>query len=250
MTTPARVLLVEDDPSIRRFVALALEESPIELLQCTSVAQALERLAEGGVALVITDLMLPGESGMGLVQRLAEAPALRRGALVAVYSAGITPTVREQLESMHVWRILSKPTSVLALDACVREALAAWQPVGAQSAVPAAAVAMPADAMGVDEAAAVATHFAGNAALFTAYRASCLAQFPHDIEAGDTAVQAGDAHALRRLAHSLGTVLLTLGRPGDSVLARALESAAQAQGLQAAAPLWTNLRQRLAPPGH
>ena len=36
MTRP-RVLLVEDDPSLRRFVRMALEELPIDLIECDSV---------------------------------------------------------------------------------------------------------------------------------------------------------------------------------------------------------------------
>ncbi|TXC67071.1 response regulator [Piscinibacter aquaticus] len=59
-----RVLLVDDDPSIRRFVALALEDLDLELVEAGSVAQARERLAEGaGYALIVTDLMMPGRPG-------------------------------------------------------------------------------------------------------------------------------------------------------------------------------------------
>lgn len=84
--------------------------------------------------------------------------------------------------------------------------------------------------------------------LFRAYRMSCHAQFPHDQTAGDAAAAAGDAAALRRLGHSLATVLLTLGRPADSALARALESAAQQQDTAAAVSLWQRLRERLGAP--
>lgn len=59
-----RVLLVEDDPSLRRFVALALDELDIQLLRCASVAEAVEVLSQGPVRLVLTDLMMPGESGL------------------------------------------------------------------------------------------------------------------------------------------------------------------------------------------
>ncbi len=38
------VLLVEDDTSITRFVAMALDQLPIELLTCTSVPAAVALL--------------------------------------------------------------------------------------------------------------------------------------------------------------------------------------------------------------
>ena len=89
MSTP-KVLLVEDDSSIARFVQMALEELPIELVTCANVHDAMQALHAGGVELIITDLMLPGESGIDLVQRLLQEPVQGRRIPVAVFSAGLT----------------------------------------------------------------------------------------------------------------------------------------------------------------
>lgn len=121
---PPRVLLVEDDASIARFVQLALEELPIELVTCTNVRDAMQALQAHDTRLIITDLMLPGESGIDLVQRLLHEPVPGHPIPVAVFSAGLTPDVRDQLSAMKVWRMLSKPTSVMELEDCVRDALA------------------------------------------------------------------------------------------------------------------------------
>ena len=123
MSAP-KVLLVEDDSSIARFVQMALEELPIELVTCANVPDAMQALHAGGVELIITDLMLPGESGIDLVQRLLQEPVQGRRIPVAVFSAGLTPPVREQLQAMKVWRMVSKPASVAELEACVTDALA------------------------------------------------------------------------------------------------------------------------------
>ena len=45
MTAKPRVLVVEDDASIRRFVVLALEDEPIELLQAERMAHTLRSVA-------------------------------------------------------------------------------------------------------------------------------------------------------------------------------------------------------------
>ena len=49
------VLLVEDDSSITRFVEMALDQLPIELLTCTTVPAAVALLQQRDVKLVITD---------------------------------------------------------------------------------------------------------------------------------------------------------------------------------------------------
>ena len=68
----------------------------------------------------------------------------------------------------------------------------------------------------------------GDAALYRAFLASCLQQFPDDLRQGDAAVAAADAPALRRVAHSLKSVLLLLGEAEASDAARRLEHAAEA----------------------
>ncbi|KRB39576.1 response regulator [Acidovorax sp. Root70] len=238
MSAP-KVLLVEDDSSIARFVQMALEELPIELVTCTNVPDAMRALHAGRVELIITDLMLPGESGIDLVQRLLQEPVQGRSIPVAVFSAGLTPPVREQLQAMKVWRMVSKPASVAALEACVTDALALTSATPA--CVPAAAAAAP-DTASDDEAQAIATHFAGDEFLFKAYRASCLQQFATDVRQGDAACTAQDWPALRRLAHSLATVLLTLGHPAQSVRARQLENTAAQSAAEPSLEHWRLLR--------
>lgn len=234
---PPRVLLVEDDASIARFVELALEELPIELVTCTNVGDALLALQAGHTRLIITDLMLPGESGIGLVQRLLHEPGLGHPIPVAVFSAGLTPAVRDQLGAMKVWRMLSKPASVTELENCVHDALALPMSPSAD-AQPSQAPAPATQA----EAEAIATHFAGDEFLFRAYRASCLQQFPADVHQGDAACAAQDWPTLRRLAHSLATVLLTLGHPTQSVRARQLENAAAQLAASQCLDQWSKLR--------
>lgn len=230
MTPHPRVLLVEDDAALRRFVAMALEDMPIELVVCAAVAPALEQLANGRFALILTDLMMPGESGFELLERLQREPRLRGDARVAVLSAGLTTVVREQLADLDIWRQLSKPVSVVTLVACVQDALdgaAAQAPGPPEAAVPAAQT-------DGDRAHAVRTYFEGNQDLFDAYRSACMEQFPQDLQAGDAAAAAADLPALRRVAHSLKSVLLTLGYPTLSMQSRALEDTAHAGDLASA----------------
>jgi hypothetical protein len=176
------------------------------------------------------------------VQHQADHPAQRGAARVAVFSAGLTAAMQSRLDTFDVWRQLSKPISLTALEDCVREA------VVARSAAPAdakSACAAGDESLSDDERAAIDRHFGGEQALFIAFRASCRAQFAADLQAGDAAVASGDAAALRRLAHSLKSVLATLGHPGPGATARTLEDAAAAADWASATPLWQRLRAHL-----
>lgn len=207
-----RVLLVEDDTSLQRFVAMALEDEAVRLQACTSVDEALLALAAQGFDLVITDLMMPGRSGHDLLAALQQRPALRGAARLAVFSAGLNATVRQQLEGLGVSRFLSKPCSLADLRACVSD----LRTTG------------PAPAAPSPHRAAIDTYFGGNGALYQAYLARCREQFPLDLASGHEACARGDTHALRLLAHSLKSVLQTLGHADASDIARRLEEDARA----------------------
>lgn len=231
-----RMLVVEDDPLLRRFVRLALETLPMEVLECDSVAAAIQILASAPVNLILTDLMLQGASGVDLLVHLQAFPGLRGQAKVVVLSGGLTPATRLALAPLQVWCMLEKPVSIGVLEQCVQAALAdVMLPAATPTPQPATAV-LP----------AIDPYFGGDAALFHLYRASCLAQFPHDISAGDQASAAQDAQALRRVAHNLKSVLLIIHLPELSAQARTLEQACLAVPPDAAAGHWKSLRSALA----
>lgn len=223
MAARVRVLLVEDDPTLQRFVAMALEDDDVRLQACISVDEALLALATQGFELVISDLMLPGRHGLDLLQTLKQRPELRGQARLAVFSAGINPAVREQLEALGVTRFLSKPCSLADLQSCLD---------GLRDAPPA-----PPAAVHSIHQAAIEQYFGNNTALYQAFLARCRIQFPLDIAIGRRACEQGEHVKLRHLAHSLKSVLLTLGHTEAAAVARQLELDAQqaAEGSDTAA---------------
>ncbi len=77
---PACILLVEDDASIRKMLALNLKKRGFRVIEAQDAEDAL-RLADaesGAVDILVTDVMMPGLSGAGLSVQLRERwPAMR-----------------------------------------------------------------------------------------------------------------------------------------------------------------------------
>lgn len=238
--TPPRVLLLEDDPAVRRFVALALEPLPLQLMPCGTLAEARTLLEHTPVQLVLMDLALPDGSGQEL---LASLPTQDNAACrIVVFSGGVDDAaLRRQLQSQGAWRVLAKPVGVGLLFDTVREALQ-----GTMQADPLAAASQPAEpAPEAHPQDPVTAFFGGDHGLYQAYLASCLAQFGNDLAQGDAAARAHDAPALQRVAHSLKSVLTMLGQPHTAQEAREIEAHAAAGATEAMRNGWQRLRQQL-----
>ena len=230
-----RLLLVEDDPSIRRYVALALEDEGFDGIdEAGTLAAARQCLQAHTYDLVLTDLMLPDGHGTELLEALRDDPGLRRGARLVAFSAGVAPSMRQRLFDLGVAQILEKPVSLQALLDCLRTA------PSEQEAAPAAG--------SEAEDSAIERHFGGQRSLFEEFKAGALRQFAADRAQGDALLQGADVQALRRLAHSLKTVMRLLGRNDAAAHAAALENAAQQPDAAMPALLagWQRLREDLA----
>jgi two-component system NtrC family response regulator len=66
----SNILVVDDDESLRRVTQLQLEEAGYRVLTASSGSEALDMMGQEPSALVITDLRMPGLSGLELLQKI------------------------------------------------------------------------------------------------------------------------------------------------------------------------------------
>jgi two-component system OmpR family response regulator len=71
---PAKILVVDDDPSVRTAVAEYLSGQDYTVLQAEDGAAMRRILHDHDVAIVLLDVMLPGEDGFTLAQELRRRP--------------------------------------------------------------------------------------------------------------------------------------------------------------------------------
>ena len=69
---PARVLVIDDEPQIRRFLEISLRTQGYALSQAATGQAGLEALAMHGADLVILDLGLPDRDGHAVLQELRQ----------------------------------------------------------------------------------------------------------------------------------------------------------------------------------
>ena len=71
-----RILIVEDEPEIVRFLTLELQHEGYEAESCSDGKSGLERALSGGFDLVLLDVMLPQMSGVEVLRRLRQESAV------------------------------------------------------------------------------------------------------------------------------------------------------------------------------
>ena len=73
----ARVLLVDDSISVRKFVGQMLEKAGFDVTTANDGAEALTRLGEGAFDVMVTDLEMPRLNGYELLEDIRRRPATR-----------------------------------------------------------------------------------------------------------------------------------------------------------------------------
>ena len=236
MTSTPLVLVLEDDAAARQFVAMALESLPVQVLQAASLAQARVLLQQHSVALLLTDMTLKDGHATALVEDLVSWPAARVPKVV-VLSGGIYADTRQRLTLLGVQHFLHKPASLTEIEDTVARLLQLTPATAELDASQAPAGLAP------HEWAAVQTYFDGDVAFYQTYQAMSLAQFELDLQAGEDACAQSDAQTLRRTAHSMKSVLRTLGHEALSDMAKQSEDAAHLSPWPQAVLSWQALRQ-------
>ena len=120
----SRILIIDDDPDIRRLLKGALEKSQHEILEAADGNEGMRRWRDGNPDLVITDLLMPGKDGM---DTLFELVSLDPRVKVIAMTGG---NWREAVDRLHDARLfgavrtVAKPFTLSEMLRVVGEVLA------------------------------------------------------------------------------------------------------------------------------
>lgn len=118
--TKGRILVVDDDPSLRRVLQVQLEQEGYEVVVTASAQQALSVLQLRQLDLVITDLKLPGMSGLELLKQIhSQYPQM---IIIMLTAFGTVDTAVEAMKT-GAYDYLTKPVHPDEMSVVVRRAL-------------------------------------------------------------------------------------------------------------------------------
>jgi len=116
------ILLAEDDDSMRRFLAKALERAGYDVVSYGNGAEAFQGLKEKPVTLLLTDIVMPEMDGIELAKRGAELNPEMKIMFITGFAA---VALQHYAEAPRRTRILSKPIHLKDLVREVDKMLAA-----------------------------------------------------------------------------------------------------------------------------
>ncbi|MGW8273359.1 MAG: response regulator, partial [Thermodesulfovibrionales bacterium] len=107
-TQNCRVLVVDDEKNILRLVFMTLAESGYEVETALSAEEAIEKFNLGAFNLVITDLKLPGKTGLELLDYLRAKDADVPVVMITAFG-----TIESAVEAMRrgAFNYLTKPVN-------------------------------------------------------------------------------------------------------------------------------------------
>jgi CheY-like chemotaxis protein len=116
-----RVLIVDDDPSIRRMLELSLQKRGYRTAAACDGSEALEAMRAGQADLVLLDLMMPKVTGWEVLTERAAAPELRKIPVIVITAERGDGIAR--ISSAGICALLPKPFELEALQALVKSCL-------------------------------------------------------------------------------------------------------------------------------
>lgn len=111
----ASILIVDDDPSIRKLVATTLEDvAGFELIEAGDGGEALDLAAQDAPAIVLLDIDMPGLDGLEACRRL-RAETATADTTIVMLTAAAGEEAERAAEEAGADLFLTKPFSPLEL---------------------------------------------------------------------------------------------------------------------------------------
>ncbi len=116
----AKVLVVEDDPDIRKILEMFLTQKGFRVKVAEGAPRALEMLAEEPIDLILSDVRMPDMSGLDLLRHLKERDPEIQLVLMSAYSS-----VKDAVEAIQLGAAdyVEKPIDFRRLDRVIRAVL-------------------------------------------------------------------------------------------------------------------------------
>ncbi len=119
---PVRILIVDDEPDIRRSLCGVLEDEGYAARAVESGEACLDELSRAACELVLLDIWLPGMDGMETLTRIQEMPLPERPVVVMISGHGNIETAVKATK-LGAFDFLEKPLTIQKISVVAKNAL-------------------------------------------------------------------------------------------------------------------------------
>lgn len=125
---PVRILIVDDHPNTATMLARVLSrfESPVEVVTASSGEEALKKIGDQTVDILITDFMMPGMNGLELIEKLEGE---QKPGYIILITAYDTPGLAITARRLNVKDYLVKPVQPEKIRSIVSRVIEEIQPL-------------------------------------------------------------------------------------------------------------------------
>jgi len=122
--SPKRILIADDEEDLTLGISrsLAKDRGRYEVICVNSGDKALEKLAEGSVDLLVSDIRMPGRSGLDLLNEVRQKYPRTKVILMTAYGSPELHTKVQEAGSVHY---IEKPFDMLCLRKLIHQTIGA-----------------------------------------------------------------------------------------------------------------------------
>lgn len=114
MTKKKKILVVDDDPEIRQFLAIIMQDTSWEVLFADGAATGLRLAAEKTPDLILLDIFMPEMDGLEVLQHLRREPATEK-VPVLILTAADKEDQLDKAVARGANDYLTKPVNIIRL---------------------------------------------------------------------------------------------------------------------------------------
>jgi len=115
-----KVLIVDDEPYIRRFLSTLLIHKGYDVTLAEDGQKGLDRFLQERPDVIVLDLWMPGMDGLTVLRQVRSLNPLQP---VIILTCGTTTETEQEIRALGVMEFVEKESAVLLFDAALKRIL-------------------------------------------------------------------------------------------------------------------------------